>query len=425
MPWAMFTVAAWSLAALAMGASSIDGGAHARTVSLDGGSSVRQAAVDPCGPDAGTLRGSAVINRSGLATPRPLSLDSDFTLDAGTPVRPIVLGDSVDEARVQRVLASLDTRARAGQMVLAYPQIDKTKPCEVGGVLFVGNLLRRPGQAQARIAWSKAHAKVPPFFAIDMEGGSSNRMKKISSVAALPSAKDMAQLSDAQVERWGVRVGLAMHEVGLNLNLAPVLDVAETGHMARNARSFSGDRRTVARRASAYAKGLLSQGVMPIGKHFPGYGDLDGDSDHALVTTDWERTRVLEEIAVFENTTGLGGVMLANVVYTSFENTPAVVSTALVKEAHARGFVSITDDLSIQLLADAIGGTPEDVFAKAFLAGNDLLLTTAPPDWNKGVDYLGVLTRLANQSPGHLAMLEQACTRVLRLKDRMGLLDGL
>ena len=41
------------------------------------------------------------------------------------------------------------------------------------------------------------------------------------------------------------------------------------------------------------------------------------------------------------------------------------------------------------------------------------------------IDSIGLLTRLAMQSPEHQAMLERACTRVLRLKDRMGLLNGL
>ncbi len=344
-------------------------------------------------------------------------------LDGGAP--PSMVQRPVDEARVQRVLESLDTRARVGQLLLAYPQIDKSHGVEVGGVLFVGNLLRKPEQARARIEWSKAHAKIPPFFAIDMEGGPSNRMKRVKELAALPSAQEMAKLSDVEVWQWGARVGLAMREVGLNLNLAPVLDTAASGHMARNARSFGGDRELVAKKASAYAKGLIEQGVMPIGKHFPGYGDLEGDSDHALVTTEWPKERVFEEMSTFERAHDvLGGVMLANVVYPSIENTPAILSATLVREAHARGWVTITDDLSIQLLADAIGGTPEDVLVKAFLAGNDVLLTTAPPDWSKGLDYLGILSTVADASPENKALLAQSCTRVLRLKDQMGLLEG-
>lgn len=336
-----------------------------------------------------------------------------------------VLERTVDEARVQRVLGSLDTRARAGQLLLAYPQLDKNADIEVGGVLFVGNLLHKPEQARARIEWSKAHAKVPLFFAIDMEGGASNRLKRIKALASLPSAQAMAQLGDDEVHEWGMKVGQAMRDLGLNVNLAPVLDTAATGHMARNGRSFGGNRDLVVRKAVAYATGLLEYGIVPIGKHFPGYGDLEGDSDHALVTTWWAQARVLKEMSTFERASAsLGGVMLANVVYAAIDNTPAILSPTVVREAHARGWLTITDDVSIRLLADSIEGTSQEVLTRAFLAGNDVLLTTAPPDWSKGLDYLGILTSLAEASPENRALLTDACTRVLRLKDRMGLLDG-
>jgi beta-N-acetylhexosaminidase len=92
---------------------------------------------------------------------------------------------------------------------------------------------------------------------------------------------------------------------------------------------------------------------------------------------------------------------------------------------HQRDWLAVTDDLAIGALAEAAGGSSEAVLVQAFLAGNDLLLTTAPPDWDRGLDVIGVLTRLAGSDPAARARLDQSCRRVLRLKDRMGLLDGL
>jgi len=179
-------------------------------------------------------------------------------------------------------------------------------------------------------------------------------------------------------------------------------------------------------KATAYSRGLLEAGVVPIGKHFPGYGDTDGDSDHALVTSDWPRERVFAEADVFIRAHEvLGGVMLANVIYASVDDKPAILSAKLVARVHEHDWLSVTDDISIALLADAIGGSSEDVLVQSFLAGNDLLLTTAPPDWNKGLDYLGILTGLAERDAAASKQLELSCRRVLRLKDRMGLLDGL
>ncbi|MBI5478847.1 MAG: beta-N-acetylhexosaminidase [Deltaproteobacteria bacterium] len=336
------------------------------------------------------------------------------------------LARKVDEARVQRVFASLELRARAAQLVLAYPQLDKSGPVEVGGVLYVGNALANIPKAKERIQSAVARARVPPFVAVDMEGGPFNRMKRYPGLKDLPVARDLAALDDKEVRAWGKKVGEAMRAVGLNLNLAPVLDVAASGHMSNNQRSFSGEPQVVVQKARAFAEGLLAAGVVPIGKHFPGYGDLAGDSDHELATADWDKAKVLAQVAPFDGAKDvLGGVMMSNVVYSSVDAKPAILSAPLVALAHERGWLTVTDDVSIRVLADAIDGTSEDVLRAALMAGNDLLLTTAPPDWDKGIDYLGVLAAYAQENPKAREKVDAACRRVLRLKDRMGLLDGL
>lgn len=356
-------------------------------------------------------------------------LSADAEVDAGIPPQKLnarPLARKVDEARVERVLESLSTRERAAQLVMAYPQIGRSTPVEVGGVLFVGNALKNIGKAKERIDSLRSRAKVPPFVAVDMEGGPSNRMKSIAALRPLPSARDMAQLDDAEVKKWGRKVGESMKAVGLNMNLAPVLDVAKSGHMERNGRSFSGDADVVVAKASAYSRGLLEAGVVPIGKHFPGYGDVDGDSDHALVVSDWPREKVEAQMEVFARTKEvLAGVMLANVAYAAIDDKPAILSKKFVERAHEHDLLSMTDDISIALLANAIGGTTEDVLVQSFLAGNDLILTTAPPDWDKGIDYIGILTRTVEKNVEAKKQLDASCRRVLRLKDRMGLLDGL
>lgn len=336
------------------------------------------------------------------------------------------LGRKVDEERVNRLLASMTTREKAAQLVLAYPQIGKSTPVEVGGVLFVGNSLKSVAKAKERISSSLARAKIPPFFAVDMEGGPSNRLKSVPALKAMPSARELALLDDAEVMKWGKKVGEVMRGIGLNMNLAPVFDVAETGHMADNRRSFSGDPEVVVAKATAYARGLLEAGVVPIGKHYPGYGSLGGDSDHALVTAQWSEADLAKSVKVFDRAHEvLAGVMLANVVYAATGDKPAIVTASLVEQTHKREWLAITDDISIKLLADAIGGTSEQLLEESFLAGNDLLLTTAPPDWDKGLDYIGVLTSLAERDAVAMEKLNAACRRVLRLKDKMRLLDGL
>ncbi|MFY0582868.1 hypothetical protein ACN28S_59020 [Cystobacter fuscus] len=80
--------------------------------------------------------------------------------------------------------------------------------------------------------------------------------------------------------------------------------------------------------------------------------------------------------------------------------------------------------MAIQALAAHLGTTREEVVRRAFLAGNDLILTTEPPDWSGGLDYFGILSELVGTDAQRLERLDAAVRRVLRLKDRMGLLDG-
>ncbi|MDY7228897.1 glycoside hydrolase family 3 N-terminal domain-containing protein [Hyalangium rubrum] len=330
-----------------------------------------------------------------------------------------------DEARVERVLQSLSLREKVGQLVLAYPQISKEGPVEVGGVLFVGATLRKIDAAKEKIRSSRARARLPPFFAVDIEGGGFNRLDRHPSLKGLPSAREMAAMPDTEVETWGTRVGGAMREVGLNMNLAPVFDVSPSGHMFRNGRAFSGDAEVVKKKATAFSRGLARAGVVAIGKHFPGYGDLDADSDHERATVDWDEARVRAEASVFRAADRyLGGVMMSNIVYSKFGSKPAILEPALVALAHENGWITVTDDVAIRALAEQIGAEQEEVVRLAFLAGNDLILTTAPPDWDKGMDYFGILTKLAQSDPKLTEKLDAAVRRVLRLKDRMGLLEG-
>ena len=331
-----------------------------------------------------------------------------------------------DEARVERILQSLSPREKVGQLLLAYPQLGKETPVEVGGVLFAGKTLRKLDAAKERIRSSSERARVPPFFAADIEGGGFNRLKAHPSLQELPSAREMAAMADAEVEAWGVRVGKAMREVGLNMNLAPVFDVSPRGHMFRNGRAFSGDPEVVKQKATAFARGLAKAGVVSIGKHFPGYGDLEADSDHEQAVADWDEERVRLEAAAFRAADRyLGGVMLSNIVYAKLGPGPAILEPALVSMAHENGWLSVTDDVAIRALAERIGAEREEVVRRAFLAGNDLLLTTEPPDWSGGLDYFGILTRLAESDPKQAEQLDASVRRVLRIKDRMGLLDGM
>ena len=76
-----------------------------------------------------------------------------------------------------------------------------------------------------------------------------------------------------------------MHDLGITIDFAPVVDVTDASEGVIGDRSFGGDPNTVTAYAGAYAQGLRDAGVLPVLKHFPGHGHASGDSHSGGVVT--------------------------------------------------------------------------------------------------------------------------------------------
>jgi beta-N-acetylhexosaminidase len=187
-------------------------------------------------------------------------------------------------------------------------------------------------------------------------------------------------------ERVGRAIGLELRAVGVNVNYAPVLDVAvNPANPALGIRSFGDDPAEVARLASAWLGGVQSAGVAATGKHFPGHGDIEVDSHHALGVLHRSRAELdAVELVPFARAAanGLRMVMSGHVAAPALTGStvlPATLSRRVMRELlrDELGFdgVSITDALDMRALPqDATQAI--DVVA-ALAAGVDLLLATA------------------------------------------------
>ncbi len=327
------------------------------------------------------------------------------------------------QARVERVLGGLDLRARVSQMMMSYPPLDKTAPVDIGSVIFLGNLLKSEEKVVERVRSLQSRATVPLFIAADVEGGQLNKLSFLPGLEEVPSNLAVSVQGEAGALETGVRVGEGMKRLGLNMALAPVLDVAGSGMMFDSERSFGKDPATAARLGSAYSRGLSQSGVVAIGKHWPGYGALSENTDHHFVVTQRQKAEVERQAQAFiDCDQQLAGVMLANVGFDSYGSRPAILSSELVEWAHAYGWLTITDDLAIDALSEATGGDKEEVVRQAFLAGNDVLLTTAPIDWDQALDYRGILLEVVAGRPELEGRVAESVRRILSVKAGMGLL---
>lgn len=126
---------------------------------------------------------------------------------------------------------------------------------------------------------------LPLAVSVDEEGGRVSRLRSL--IGSAPSARTLAQTqTPAQVHDLAAQRGKQMHDLGITIDFAPVVDVSdEPDDAVIGDRSFSNDPQTVTDYAGAYAQGLRDAGVLPVLKHFPGHGHGSGDSHKGGVVT--------------------------------------------------------------------------------------------------------------------------------------------
>jgi beta-N-acetylhexosaminidase len=288
---------------------------------------------------------------------------------------------------------------------------------EIGGVIFFRRNLRSEAAARALVrrlqAAAAAGGNPKLLIAVDQEGGPVRRLDG-------PPADAPAEItSAAQAAAEGAAAGRFLRGVGINVDLAPVLDTPSSPDNFLGTRAFGRDPRRNARLGSAFIRGLQQQGIAATAKHFPGLGTAGAntDSHHVWITT--PKAALDARLAPFAAAVkaGVDLVMISNAGYRAYDPSglPAVLSHPIVtKLLRGRlGFdgVVITDALS----APGPSSRPQsDV--KAIAAGVDVLLHTSESSGQAAFDELLAAAR-SGELP--LATLEAANERVARLKQRL------
>lgn len=222
---------------------------------------------------------------------------------------------------------------------------------------------------------------VPPFITIDQEGGMVTRIDK--GVTFFPG--NMA-LTASNIEKAAFNYGRysarELKALGINLNLAPVLDVNNNpANPIIGVRSYSDNPDTAGKQGADYVEGLQGEGVAAVGKHFPGHGDTDVDSHLALPLVPHQMKRLEEvELVPFKAAIkqGVQGIMTAHVLFPAIEEEkmPATLShkviTGLLRETLGFEGLVFTDCLEMNAIKDFYGVGKAAV--AAIKAGADILL---------------------------------------------------
>jgi beta-N-acetylhexosaminidase len=294
---------------------------------------------------------------------------------------------------------------------------------EVGGVILFGaNITTRT----ALIALTRklrdaaaAGGQPPLLIAVDQEGGATKRIPWAPPTMSVPAMGLNGQASVAHTQ--GASTGAALRDLGINVDLAPVADVAgsSSSFMYRDGRTFSFDPSLTATLADAFATGLESRGVLPTMKHFPGIGFATKNTDTSVVTIAVSAAALDPGLLPYRTAIGhrIPLIMLSNATYPAWDPVSAAGWSASIAETLLRrdlGFSGVTITDSLDGTAAARHLSSRDLAVRAAMAGTDLILTTG----SEATTRRTYATLLADAKDGSIltATLRASYDRILALK---------
>ena len=306
----------------------------------------------------------------------------------------------------------------------------------VGGVILFARNVDSPAQV-ARLTNTLQKAAVESghpglIVAIDQEGGRVARLTEDKGFTEFPGAMAVAATSDVENARAVARAMAAeLRAVGINTNFAPDLDVNNNPqNPVIGIRSYGSDPERVAEFGTAAITAMQEAGVLAVGKHFPGHGDTGTDSHISLPLVPHDRARLnAVEFVPFRAAmeADVAGIMSAHITFPAIEPTPrlpatlspAVLQTLLRGEMGYDGLV-FTDSLEMGALGEA--GYPVPLAAATALqSGADVLLFNRDHSHHKAAIQL--VERWLAEGKITQARLEESVLRVLKAKERFGLLQ--
>lgn len=340
--------------------------------------------------------------------------------------------------------ADLTIEEKVGQLLMVHfrgeianTESDKMiRDLHVGGIIYYkwSNGLHNPQQVKNLSLQLQKSAKIPLLIAVDQEGGRVNRL--INGFEIYPSNREVSLTGDVdKVNNNAFNCGKQLVNVGINMNLAPVVDVDSNPlNPVIGDRSYSNHPAVVAIFGKAAVLGYQKAEIIPVLKHFPGHGDTLVDSHQGLPIVN-KKLKELEktELYPFQELIPLVDViMTAHIIVPFLDATQCATLSEIILTEHLRkkmGFsgVIMSDSLVMQGVLDCCGNVNEAAI-RAFNAGCDILLLGGrqliSTQQNLELDSKGVallhrsLVEAVKSGVISESRLDEAVERILALKNR-------
>jgi beta-N-acetylhexosaminidase len=257
--------------------------------------------------------------------------------------------------------------------------IQRVRQGRVGGVITFNKDATKLKADIATLQQAASAGDSPPLLVMtDQEGGDVKRLPQgppNASPAELGRSGDEDQSRDQ-----GKATGSYLRGLGVNVDLAPVLDVAHQNTAGTiRSRTFGSDPAVVTKIGVAFAQGLQEGGVVATAKHFPGLGRATVSTDERSTDIAATSDQLQNDLEPFKGAiaAGVKMVMVSTAGYPTLGTEKQAAFSAAIVGGLLRdqlGFdgVVITDDLEAPAVTDTT--SPLVAATSAIRAGDDLLL---------------------------------------------------
>ena len=292
-----------------------------------------------------------------------------------------------------------------------------------GGVMLFTRNLMDPIQVADLTNSLQANAPHSPFLiAIDQEGGRVSRLP--TGFTIFPPAAHIGACGSSDLAyRAAAITATELRAVGINMNMAPVLDInTNPSNPIIGDRAFGENSDLVCTMGAATLAGLQEHGVIACGKHFPGHGETRTDSHKELPVVTLSRERLEEvELRTFRHAIGCGldTMMSAHVRFSAFDDkVPATLSpiimTDLLRGQLGFSGVIISDDLEMHAISDH--ATMGEAAVQSLQAGIDLLLLCQRQD--RQTEAIEAVERALEGGSLSMKQVDASLSRIEDLKKR-------
>ena len=296
----------------------------------------------------------------------------------------------------------------------------------LGGVLLLSKNINNEKQLIQLTTQIQQTLPIPLFISIDQEGNPVARIEWNETLTKPQSSITTPQ----QAFNLALSRGEILKGLGINMNLAPVVEYITNTHSFLYDRVYRGNQEEILQKSISSIEGYTEAEIISVPKHYPGHSNTSPDSHYNLPVVNIDRNQwdiYIEPFSKILEQTEVNALMVGHIKYPNIDSKPSTISNEIINERLIETFnyegIVISDDMEM----DALENIDEySILAKqALLAGNDILIYSKyrnnHPDLQK--DVYNYIVGEVNDGNIDLNILNDKVLRILKVKIDYNILE--